>query len=200
MTEWLPFHFSLSCFGEENGNPLQCSCLENPRDGGAWWAAIYGVTQSRIRLKWLSSSRNHWCGKKSIGFESRSPSVSFLVGFAKTRWAESLLVLCEFQFLQWSCKGEGFLPGRVVKSLPAMQEPQKTQVQSPVGKIPWRRAWQHPLVFLLENSPGERRMADYSPMGHKESDTAEWLSRHAHNVKVIESLRELNKRPHIQNV
>jgi len=46
MAEWLPFHFSLSCIGEGNGNPLQCSCLENPRDGGAWWAAVYGVTQS----------------------------------------------------------------------------------------------------------------------------------------------------------
>ena len=46
----------LSCIGEGNGNPLQCSCLENPRDGGAWWAAIYGVTQSWTRLKWLSSS------------------------------------------------------------------------------------------------------------------------------------------------
>ena len=55
-TEWLHFHFSLSCIGEGNGNPLQCSCLENPRDGGAWWAAVCGVTQSRIRLKWLSSS------------------------------------------------------------------------------------------------------------------------------------------------
>ena len=55
-TEWLHFHFSLSCFGEGNGTPLQCSCLENPRDGGAWWAAVYGVAQSRTRLKWLSSS------------------------------------------------------------------------------------------------------------------------------------------------
>ena len=55
-TERLPFHFSLSCIGGGNGNPLQCSCLENPRDGGAWWAAIYGVAQSRTRLKWLSSS------------------------------------------------------------------------------------------------------------------------------------------------
>ena len=45
-----------SIFGEGNGNPLQCSCLENPRDWGAWWAAIYGVTQSRTRLKRLSSS------------------------------------------------------------------------------------------------------------------------------------------------
>ena len=55
-TEWLHFHFSLSCIGEGNGNPLQCSCLENPRDGGAWWAAVNGVAQSRTRLKWLSSS------------------------------------------------------------------------------------------------------------------------------------------------
>ena len=55
-TEWLHFHFSFSCIGEGNGNPLQCSCLENPRDGGAWWAAVYGVTQSRTQLKWLSSS------------------------------------------------------------------------------------------------------------------------------------------------
>ena len=46
-TERLPFHFSLSCTGEGNGNPLQCSCLENPRDGEAWWAAVYGVAQSR---------------------------------------------------------------------------------------------------------------------------------------------------------
>ena len=55
-TERLHFHFSLSCIGEGNGNPLQCSCLENPRDGGAWWGAVYGVTQSQTWLKWLSSS------------------------------------------------------------------------------------------------------------------------------------------------
>ena len=54
-TEQLHFHFSLSCIGEGNGNPLQCSCLENPRDGGAWWAAVYGVTQRWTRLKRLSN-------------------------------------------------------------------------------------------------------------------------------------------------
>ena len=67
-SERLHFHFSLSCIGEGNGNPLQCSCLENPRDRGAWWAAVYGVTQSRTRLKRLSSSssskvpllKQHW--------------------------------------------------------------------------------------------------------------------------------------------
>ena len=51
--DW-PTSLSLLCIGEGNGNPLQCSCLENPRDGGAWWAAVYGVTQSQKRLKWLS--------------------------------------------------------------------------------------------------------------------------------------------------
>ena len=64
MTERLHFHFSLSCTREGNGNPLQCSCLENPRDGGAWWAAVYGVAQSWTRLKRLSSSssRAPLCG------------------------------------------------------------------------------------------------------------------------------------------
>ena len=62
MTERLHFHFSLWCIGEGNGSLLQCSCLENPRDGGAWWAAVYGVAQSRTRLKRLSSSssNNHF--------------------------------------------------------------------------------------------------------------------------------------------
>ena len=64
--ERLHFHFSLSCIGEENGNPLQRSCLENPRDGGAWWAAVYRVTQSWTRLLWLSSgSKNESQNLKS---------------------------------------------------------------------------------------------------------------------------------------
>ena len=66
-TERLPFHFSLSCIGEGNGNPFQCSCLENPRDGGAWWAAIYGVAQSRTRLK-VSRAAG-----PSAGLEARRP-------------------------------------------------------------------------------------------------------------------------------
>ena len=62
-------HFSLSCIREGNGNPLQCYCLKNPRDGGAWWAAVYGVTQSRTRLKQLSSSSScsrNQCKDKTI--------------------------------------------------------------------------------------------------------------------------------------
>ena len=81
-TERLHFHFSLSCIGEGNGNPLQCSCLENPKDGGAWWAAVYGVTQSRTRLKQLSSSV--------------SPNVSgSLVIF---------LICCSYSWLKWSVR------------------------------------------------------------------------------------------------
>ena len=74
MTERLHFHFSLSCIGEGTGNPLQCSCLENPRDGGTWWAAVLGVAQSRTRLKRLSSSSSREDAKK------REPSPTPLVG------------------------------------------------------------------------------------------------------------------------
>ena len=76
-TERLHFPFSLSCIGEGNGNPLQCSCLENPRDGGASWAAVSGVTQSRTWLKWLSSSssssgKGSTCQCRSHGFDPES--------------------------------------------------------------------------------------------------------------------------------
>ena len=67
MTERLHFHFSLSCIGEGHGNPLQCSCLENPRDSGAWWAAVYGVAQSQTRLKWLSNSSSKLSLKYHFG-------------------------------------------------------------------------------------------------------------------------------------
>ena len=87
-TEQLHFHFSLSCIGEGNGNPLQCSCLENPRDGGAWWAVIYGVAQSRTQLKWLSSSSSilpfelpsHLLPHPTpVGWEHRNLLISILV-------------------------------------------------------------------------------------------------------------------------
>ena len=67
-TAQLHFDFSLLCIGEGNGNPLQCSCLENPRDGGAWWAAISRVAQSRTRLKWLSSSSSSNSSSSSSSF------------------------------------------------------------------------------------------------------------------------------------
>ena len=70
MTEWLHFHFSFSCIGEGSGNPLQCSCLENPRDGGACWAAVYGAAQSQTQLKRLRSSSSIW--KKQLFLKSPS--------------------------------------------------------------------------------------------------------------------------------
>ena len=88
--ERLHFHFSLSCIGEGNGNPPQCSCLENPRDGGAWWAAVYGVAQSRTRLKRLSSlAATHQNGRVicplwSFGFSWGDKDSMFLWTVGKT--------------------------------------------------------------------------------------------------------------------
>ena len=98
MTEWLHFHFPISHVGEGNGNPLQCSCLENPRDGGAWWAAVYGVAQSRTRLKWLSSSSSSMEGRQSGGDD-----------IWRACWAGG-----QSQFLNGSCEsvaGRRLLPG-----------------------------------------------------------------------------------------
>ena len=77
-TERLHFHFSLSRIGEGNGNPLQCSCLENPRDRGIWWAAVYGV-DGRTRLRWLSSSSSRECFPLSI-------LLSFKYNFSYMLW------------------------------------------------------------------------------------------------------------------
>ena len=84
-TEQLHFHFSLSCIGEGNGNPVQCSCLENPRDGGAWWAPVSGVAQSRTRLKRLSSSsslalRVEAGSRRAVHLEPFGPTAASLPG------------------------------------------------------------------------------------------------------------------------
>ena len=108
MTERLHFRFSPSCIGEGNGNLLQCSCLENPRDGGAWWAAVYGVTQNRTQLKWLSSSSsihktNYWKVGHSIPRFITKPNIS------------SPLLASQHFFFFW----QSFPCGSVVKHLPA---------------------------------------------------------------------------------
>ena len=91
-TEWLHFHFSVSCIGERNGNPLQCSCLENPRDGGAWWAAVYGVAQSRTWLKWLSSSSS-----KVV------KSLKLIKGLLYNLWLSLSFTFCCIRFLFQFC-------------------------------------------------------------------------------------------------
>ena len=94
-TEQLHFHFSLSCIAEGNGNPLQCSCLENPRDRGAWWAPVYGVAQSQTRLKWLSSSSSSRSSSKhnrSKKRETRLHQITKLCTAKKTikKWKDNL--------------------------------------------------------------------------------------------------------------
>ena len=95
-TERLHFHFSLSCIGEGNGNPLQCSGLENPRDWGAWWAAIYGVLQSRTRLKWLSSLAAAYSIFKSLFFYEDIIDLYF------NQFWQVCLVFCQIFFLYFS--------------------------------------------------------------------------------------------------
>src|SRR5574337_319739 len=111
MTERLHFHFSLSCIGEGNGDPLQCSCLENPRDGGAWRAAVYGVARSRTQLKRLTSS-----------------SSSKL--FHKERGARSQVFVCliaagEFTVRAELLRGDGVLPARILSSVCSLLSPSK---------------------------------------------------------------------------
>ena len=96
-TEQLHFHSSLSCIGEGHGNPLQCSCLENPRDGGAWWAAVYGVAESPTRLKQLSSSSS------SSGMQPR------LVNLPMLTTRQLYLFLCDI-FFRRMCTGMFYVP------------------------------------------------------------------------------------------
>ena len=106
-TERLHFHFSLCCIREGNGNPLQCSCLENPRDGGAWWAAVYGVTQSRTRLKRLSSSSSKqnlevsWviCKKERAAWQKEEQTVyTWCYSSKNFRWISFHWSIFCFQF------------------------------------------------------------------------------------------------------
>ena len=136
-----------------NGNPLQYSCLENPRDRGAWWAAVSRVAQSQTRLKRLSSSSSSSSRlAKTIDIEinrERKDSIQILLF-----WATSLVAQMVKHLLQ--CRRPGFDPW--------------------VGKILWRRKWQLTPVLLPGESHGQKSLAGYSPWGHKESDRTEWLS------------------------
>ena len=101
-TEWLHFHILLSCIGEGNGNPLQYSCLENPRDGGAWWAAAHGVTQSRTRLKRLSSSSSimtaiYW-NTECLCCDRNTVVVMLSFQVASQQWQVSLRLLCTLNY------------------------------------------------------------------------------------------------------
>ena len=118
-TERLHFHFSLSCIGEGNGNPLQCSCLENPRDGGAWWVAVYGVAQSRTRLKQLSSSssldKQSYKGLIDKHMHPQILLISYLAVYAQPHLFNEFIVSCQininFLIPLTSLKGMNFING-----------------------------------------------------------------------------------------
>ena len=95
-TEQLHFHFLLSCIGEGYGNPVQCSCLENPWDGGAWWAAVYGVAQSRTRLKRLSSSSS----RMTVSVQEACAYVQFHLQFLMCAPAYNISIL---MYMQAAC-------------------------------------------------------------------------------------------------
>ena len=139
MTERLHFHFSLSCIGEGNGNPLQCCCLENPRDGGAWWAAVYGVAQSRTRLKRFSSSSSCllygpafttvcdcWTLYNSCISSSRFRVQGTFISFVKSKLKEKIVRHISSIFrLLWREACSGFYPG-LEKTFLLWAEKQKT--------------------------------------------------------------------------
>ena len=133
----------ISHIGERNGNPLQYSCLENPRDGGAWWAAVYGIAQSRTRLKQLSSS--------SVQQHVRSwMSVPYPHG------------------------SEGFsLVAQTVKNLPAIWE---TWVWSLGREDPLEKGMATHSSIFAWRIPWVEEPGGLQSMGHKESDTTEWLT------------------------
>ena len=125
-TERLPFHFSLPCIGEGNGNPLQCSCLENPRDRGAWWAAVYGVAQSRTRLKRLSSSR----GKSVNG---RISEMTWqLIYLVKTEGTSSLVAQM--------VKNSSVMQETWVQSL-GREDPLEKEMATHSSNLAWKIPW-----------------------------------------------------------
>ena len=162
MTERLHFHFSLSCIREGNGNPLQCSCLNNPRDRGARWAAIYGVTQSRTGLKRLSSSSSSNYRKTLemlLTLSLSSPLEALTMIFTKSSAESFQLCVTDVKFSGKSWKkrwGEEFLV--CFTPNPSWLRWKRIRLQcrwslfrSLGQNLPWRRKWQPTPVFL----PGE---------------------------------------------
>ena len=149
MTERLHFHFSLSCIGEGNGNPLQCSCLENSRDGGGWWAAVYGVAQSRTQLKRLSSD----LAAAGEGVEKAMAPHSSTLAW-KIPWTEEE-------------------PGRL-QSMGSLRVGHDSVTSlSPFTFMHWRRKWQPTPVFLPGESQGRGSLVGCRLWGHTELDTTE---------------------------
>ena len=159
MTEWLHFHFSLWCIGEGNGNPLQCSCLKNPRDGRAWQVAVYGVAQSRTRLKWLSSSSsssNMLSARKKINTRYYSNSEKAMATHSS--------------FLAWKIPWTEE-PGRLQSMGSLRVRHDWVTSFSLFTFMHWRRKWQPTPVFLPGESQGWASLVGCHLWGCTESDT-----------------------------
>ena len=154
-TERLHFHFSLSCIGEGNGNPFQCSCLENPRDGGAWWEAVYGVAQSRTRLKRLSSSSRIKINKlwKTL-YHIVIPLLKvfmfvYIYSWDKKTWNASGKRVRVTHIFNSKCLIHLPCPFCTGKSLPA-------SLVSTRGTVIWMTSWKHRTVMDRSCDPNKR--------------------------------------------
>ena len=165
MTEQLHFHFPLSCIGEGNGNLFQCSCLENPGDGGAWWAAVYGIAQGRTRLKRLSSS-------SSKLIEPEVEAVGTLWFIVSRSEEPKKAMATHSSTLAWK--------------IPLTEEPGRLQSMGSlrVGHywatslslftfMHWRRKWQLTPMFLPVESQGQGSLVGCRLWRRTESDTTE---------------------------
>ena len=132
MTKQLHFHFSLSCIGEGDGNPLQCSCLEDPRDRGAQWSAVYGVAQSRTQLKRLSSNSS---SNPSLAFREDFPlyHCSGFLGFLIAWWLPRRLNGKESA---WQCRRHETWIQSLGQKYP-LEEEMATHPSVLAWKIPW---------------------------------------------------------------
>ena len=151
-TERLHFDFSLSCIGERNGNPLQCSCLENSRDGGVWWAAVSGVTQSRTRLKWLSSIHMGWASL--VAQMAQNPPAMQETWVCSLSWEDPL----EEGMATIPVLFPGELHGQ--RSLAGCKESDTTEQLSTAQHrhMWWRRKWQPTPLFLPGKFHGQRSL------------------------------------------
>ena len=159
--------------GESNGSPLQCSCLENPTDGGAWLAAVHGVAKSQTRLSVFTFTFHFHALEKEMATHSsvlvwripgtEEPSGLPSVGSHRVRhdWSDSAAAIAS--------ENEDFPGGSEVKNLPASAG-DVGLIPGP-GCFPWRRKQLPTPVFLTGKSHGQRRLAGYSPWGSRESET-----------------------------
>ena len=157
-----------ACIGG-NGNPFQCSCLENPKDGGAWWAAIYGVAQSQTRLKRLKSSSSS-SNRSDLGRRQWHPTPVLLPGESHGRRS---LVGCS----PWGHKESDTTEQLHFQAFPGGSDGKASvyQCRRPgfdpwVGKIPWRRKWQ-PTPLLPRKSHGRRSLVQATAHGVAKSWT-----------------------------